>query len=69
MAIRPDMPIIVASGFSKNVSAEFVKQAGMQGLLQKPVPEEQLLKEIRRALDAVLWVYLIVMIKFSRGGQ
>jgi len=49
--IRPAMPIMLASGYSKNISEESVLQAGVKDLLQKPISEKKLLTKIRQVLD------------------
>jgi PAS domain S-box-containing protein len=51
LAILPTMPILLASGYSKNISEELVMKTGVKGLLNKPVPEEQLLRKVRQVLD------------------
>jgi len=52
LAILPTMPILLASGYSENISEEFLMKTGVKGLLNKPVSEEQLLKMVRQALDS-----------------
>ncbi len=36
--IRPDMPIIMCTGFSENISRERVKELGVKALVMKPMP-------------------------------
>lgn len=53
LAIRPNLPILLATGFSNHVSEEPLLQNGVRGLLQKPISEEQLLQAVREALAPV----------------
>ncbi|MBU1564731.1 MAG: transporter substrate-binding domain-containing protein [Proteobacteria bacterium] len=50
LTIRPDLPILLASGYSKTVTEETALQDGVKGLLQKPVSEESLLRAVRQVL-------------------
>jgi PAS domain S-box-containing protein len=49
--IRPDIPIILCTGFSEKVSQETVDAAGINGLLMKPVNLRDLGKTVREVLD------------------
>ncbi|RLB99814.1 MAG: hybrid sensor histidine kinase/response regulator [Deltaproteobacteria bacterium] len=49
--IRPDMPIILLSGFSDLITEESVKAAGIREYAEKPVTRGSLAKMIRRVLD------------------
>lgn len=53
MSIRPTMPILLVSGYSRNVSEETVVRDGVKGLLQKPISGEQLVRKVRHVLDKV----------------
>ncbi len=48
---QPAIPVILMTGFSKNMDAEKVKYLGIQGFLMKPVTLEQLAKTVREVLD------------------
>jgi CheY-like chemotaxis protein len=50
LKIRPDMPVILCSGFSSNVSEETSKDFGVKIYLQKPLKFEELSQSIRAAL-------------------
>jgi CheY-like chemotaxis protein len=50
LAIRPDLPVLLASGYSKTITEESVMKEGVKGLLQKPFSEEQLLRLIGQLL-------------------
>jgi PAS domain S-box-containing protein len=49
--IKPDIPIIICTGFSEQVNEERVRAIGIHGLVMKPVVKKELAKAIREALD------------------
>jgi CheY-like chemotaxis protein len=49
--IRPDLPVILCTGYSKTVSEEDVADAGVRDMLMKPIALRHLAESIRRALD------------------
>jgi PAS domain S-box-containing protein len=49
--IRPDLPVIVCTGFSKQINKESCHDMGIDGFLMKPFRKEQSLKLIRHLLD------------------
>ncbi len=49
--IRPDIPIILCTGFSKKISEKKAKEIGIKEFLLKPLDREQLTKTIRKVLD------------------
>ncbi|MCJ8502212.1 hypothetical protein MRX98_16630 [Desulfatitalea sp. M08but] len=51
-AIRPDIPIIVCSGFSGWINARAMEAIGVSAVLMKPVLYADLARTIRQALDA-----------------
>ncbi|MDM8537124.1 PAS domain S-box protein [Desulfobacterales bacterium HSG17] len=51
IAIKPDIPIIICTGFSDRLSAEKAKIIGAKGLLMKPVVKAELAKMVRMVLD------------------
>jgi CheY-like chemotaxis protein len=51
MAIRPGMPVILCTGFSKEMTAERVRVLGIQGFLTKPLTLEELAGTVRKVLD------------------
>ena len=51
MRIRPDIPIILCTGFSEAVNAEQAKAAGIVDFIMKPVVVNEMAVAIRRALD------------------
>ena len=52
LKIRPDIPIILCTGYSEVATPEKVKAAGIRELIMKPVVREQLAHAIHRALAA-----------------
>ena len=51
LEIRPDIKIILCSGFSEVMNREKAKAMGVEEYLEKPIIIETLLKNIRRVLD------------------
>jgi PAS domain S-box-containing protein len=51
MKIRPDIPIIICTGFSEQISAEKVKAIGISGFLMKPLTIRELARTVRSVLD------------------
>ncbi len=49
--IRPDIPIIICTGFSKKISKEKANKLGIEGFLIKPITTVKLSKKIRQVLD------------------
>ncbi|GAB7078569.1 hybrid sensor histidine kinase/response regulator [Megalodesulfovibrio paquesii] len=51
LALRPDKPVILLTGYSESVTREAVEAAGVAEFIMKPVVEEQLAQTIRHVLD------------------
>ena len=51
MAIRPDIPVILCTGFSARITEEKAKIMGIRGLVSKPILKRDLAEIIRRVLD------------------
>ncbi|MFA5906100.1 MAG: ATP-binding protein [Desulfobacula sp.] len=49
--IRPEIPILLCTGFSEAMTAEKIKSLGIRALLMKPVAIRELAKKIREVLD------------------
>jgi len=49
--IRPDIPILLCTGFSEAMTEEKVKSLGIKGLLLKPIIMKELARKIRETLD------------------
>lgn len=51
MKIRPDIPIILITGFSETITREKARQMGIRDLIMKPTLTADLSQAIRRSLD------------------
>ncbi len=49
--IRPNLPVVLFTGFSENVSEAEARNAGIHEIVSKPVVVSQLAETLRRALD------------------
>ena len=50
-SIRPDIPIIICTGFSKMLNDERAKSSGIKGVLMKPVVKSDMAHMLRKVLD------------------
>lgn len=48
---RPDIPIIICTGFSERINQEKAAAMGMKGLLMKPLVRAEMAQMVRKALD------------------
>jgi PAS domain S-box-containing protein len=51
MRIRPDIPVILYTGFDESITPELAKQSGIREFLMKPVAKDELASVIRKVLD------------------
>jgi len=51
LEIRPDIPIILCTGFSEKLSEEKTKELGVRALVMKPVTRAELATIVRKVLD------------------
>jgi DNA-binding NtrC family response regulator len=51
LEIRPDMPIILCTGYSERLTEEQARQIGIKGFAYKPIPINDLAKLIRKVLE------------------
>ncbi len=51
IAIRPDIPIILCTGFSHTANEESAKAAGIRGFVMKPLTKRELAKAVRTVID------------------
>ena len=51
MKIRPELPVIICTGFSKKLSDEQVQALGIKAVAMKPIAREDLSKTVRKVLD------------------
>jgi len=52
LSIRPELPVILCTGYSDLISIESAREAGILAYLQKPVMMSTLLQTIRQQLDS-----------------
>jgi len=53
ISIRPDIPVILTTGFSDRLNQKQAEQLGIKAFLMKPVEREVLLKTVRKVLDEI----------------
>ncbi len=51
MTIRPEIPVILCSGFSQTVTTDKAKAAGIREFIKKPLVAHNLVENIRKVLD------------------
>ncbi len=51
MSLRPDIPIILCTGFSEGLSKEKTESAGIKGLLMKPIVKSEMAQMVRQVLN------------------
>ena len=51
LAIKPDIPIVICTGFSDRVDKNMAESIGIKGFLMKPVVKSELAETIRLLLD------------------
>ncbi len=51
IAIKPDIPILICTGFSEKIDRKIAADMGVKGLLMKPVLASELAGLVRKALD------------------
>jgi PAS domain S-box-containing protein len=49
--IRPDIPIIICTGFSEKIDEEKAKSLGISGYIMKPILKDEISRIIRKVLD------------------
>jgi CheY-like chemotaxis protein len=52
IAVRADIPVIICTGFSEQMSAAKARQSGIKGFLMKPLVRGDLANMVRKVLDA-----------------
>jgi CheY-like chemotaxis protein len=50
LAVRPDMPVILATGFSSLVNEESAREAGIKAFVMKPLTKKEIANTIREVL-------------------
>jgi PAS domain S-box-containing protein len=51
MRIRPDIPVILCTGYSKKVTDDLAREIGLKAFIYKPIVKEQLATTVRAILD------------------
>jgi FixJ family two-component response regulator len=51
MHIRPDIPVILCTGYSETITPEKARDNGLKDFIMKPMVKNQIAEAIRRALD------------------
>ena len=51
MALKPDVPVIICTGFSGKIDQEKARNIGVKGLLMKPIIQSEMARMVRKALD------------------
>jgi DNA-binding NarL/FixJ family response regulator len=51
LEIRPDLPIVLCTGFSDQVNKEMLQSMGIRGLLLKPLTIHELAHSVRMAME------------------
>ncbi|MCG8683861.1 MAG: response regulator [Desulfobacterales bacterium] len=49
--LRPDIPIVVCSGFSDQIDSGTIREHGIQGYVEKPVTKKEIARMLREVLD------------------
>ena len=51
LKIRPDLPIILCTGYSETISADKVRKIGIRELMMKPFGIREIAQTMRKVLD------------------
>lgn len=51
MEIRPDIPIILCTGYSKEITDKKIRELGIRNVLMKPISLGDVSRVIRKVLD------------------
>ena len=52
--IRPEIPVILSTGYSQRLSEERIAEIGIRALVHKPMVKSELARTVRRVLDETL---------------
>ena len=52
VSMRPDLPVIICTGFSERINREKADEFGIKGFLMKPVVKSQMAQLVRQVLDS-----------------
>ena len=51
LKIRPDLPIVMSTGYNKKITKSLAFQMGIKAVIYKPIEKAKLAKIIRSTLD------------------
>jgi PAS domain S-box-containing protein len=51
LALRPDIPIVLCTGFSETATEESAKAAGIRAFVMKPLTQREIARAVRQVLD------------------
>jgi CheY-like chemotaxis protein len=51
LSIRPDVPVILCTGFSYVIDEESARAAGIKAFVMKPLTKREIAKTVREVLD------------------
>lgn len=51
ISIRPDIPIIISTGYSEKISDQKKNALGIKGVMMKPVDKSDMAQTVRKVLD------------------
>jgi YesN/AraC family two-component response regulator len=51
LAIRPEIPIILCTGFSERINEQHIQSLGIKGFLMKPIARKEIGFLVRKLLD------------------
>ena len=51
LAVRPDMPVVLMTGFSRLVSDDTYRERGIKEIMMKPLARATLIQQVRKILD------------------
>jgi len=54
MKIRPDISVILCTGYSKRISDETASEMGIKAFVYKPIVKADLAKTVRKVLDEAM---------------
>jgi DNA-binding NarL/FixJ family response regulator len=49
--LRPDMPVILCTGFSNTADPDTIREAGIRACVMKPLTKREVDRTIRKVLD------------------
>ena len=53
LEIRPELPIVLMTGYSEAISADSARRMGIRGFLRKPIVTRELAATLRKAIDPI----------------